>query len=134
MRSAMNNKVITIENIFRKKYGLKAFLLGLLTASLLFIPVIIENNGVFMYYGDFNVQEIPFYTMLHDALLSGNNVWSSTTDLGSPVLSSYSFYLLTSPFFLLTLLFPSTAVPFLIGPVFILKFGLCSLTAYIYLK
>lgn len=129
-----NNAIKKIENIYRKKYGLKAFLLGLLTASLLFIPVIIENNGVFMYYGDFNVQEIPFYNMIHDALISGNNVWSSTTDLGSPVLSSYSFYLLGSPFFLLTLLFPSTAVPFLIGPIFILKFGLCSLTAYIYLK
>lgn len=123
-----------LKTISNKKYGLKAFLLGLLISSLLFIPVIIENNGVLMYYGDFNVQEIPFYQMIHDAVVSGNANWSSTTDLGSPILSSYSFYLLGSPFFLLTLLFPSGAVPFLIGPIFILKFGLCSFTSYLYLK
>lgn len=128
------NSIRTLKNITRSKYGLKAFLLGLLISALLFVPVIIENNGVMMYYGDFNVQEIPFYQMIHDALQSGNSSWSSTTDLGSPVLSSYSFYLLGSPFFLLTLLFPSEAVPFLIGPIFILKFALCSFTAYIYLK
>lgn len=124
----------TFNNYCRNKYGLKAFLLGLLISALLFVPVIIENNGVFMYYGDFNVQEIPFYQMMHDAVLSGNPAWSSTTDLGSASLSSYSFYLSGSPFFLLTLLFPSSAVPFLIGPIFILKFALCSFSSYIYLK
>lgn len=129
-----NNKLQTLKNISKEKYGLKAFLLGVLVSALLFVPVIIENGGVFMYYGDFNVQQIPFYQMIHDAVISGNTNWSSTTDLGSPVLASYSFYLLGSPFFLLTLLFPSEAVPFLIGPIYILKFGLCSFTAYIYLK
>ncbi len=130
-----NNKTInSLMNISKEKYGLKAFLLGVLVSSLLFVPVIIENGGVFMYYGDFNVQQIPFYQMIHDAVVSGNTNWSSTTDLGSPVLASYSFYLLGSPFFLLTLLFPGDAVPFLIGPIFIIKFGLCSFTAYIFLK
>lgn len=129
-----NYKIEKLKNLSYKHYGLKTFLLGLLISSLLFIPVIIENGGVFMYYGDFNVQEIPFYQMIHDAVVSGNSNWSSTTDLGSPMLSSYSFYLLGSPFFLLTLLFPSEAVPFLIGPIFILKFGLCALSAYLYLK
>lgn len=131
----VNNKLFkTLNGKCQKNYGLTAFLLGLLISALLFVPIIIQNNGVFMYYGDFNVQEIPFYQMIHDAVLSGNTNWSSTTDLGSATISSYSFYLMGSPFFLLTLLFPSGAVPFLIGPVFMLKFACCSLTSYLYLK
>ncbi len=128
------NKINRLKNLYGKHTGLTAFLLGLLVSALLFIPIIIQNNGVFMYYGDFNAQEIPFYQMIHDSLQSGNVNWSSTTDLGSATLASYSFYLIGSPFFLFTLLFPSRAVPFLIGPLFMLKFAFCSLTAYIYLK
>lgn len=123
-----------LKNIYERKYALTAFLLGLLISALLFVPVIIQNGGVFMYYGDFDAQEIPFYQMVHDALQSGNWSWSSTTDLGSATLASYSFYLTGSPFFLLTLLFPSGAVPFLIGPIFMLKFACCALTSYLYLK
>lgn len=130
-----NNKFTRVlKNKYKERYGLTAFLLGLLVSALLFIPVIIENGGIFLYYGDFNVQEIPFYQMIHDAFQSGNINWSSTTDLGSATLASYSFYLTTSPFFLFTLLFPSEAVPYLMGPLFMLKFALCSFTAYLYLK
>lgn len=129
-----NNFTHTLKNKYKEHYGLTAFLLGLLISALLFIPVIIENSGVFLYYGDFNVQQIPFYQMIHDAFQSGNTNWSSTTDLGSATLASYSFYLVTSPFFLFTLLFPGEAVPFLMGPLFMLKFALCSFTAYLYLK
>ena len=129
-----NNFTMTIKTAYENHYGLTAFLLGLLISAILFIPVIVQFGGVFMYYGDFNVQEIPFYQMIHDAVQSGSVNWSSTTDLGSATLASYSFYLITSPFFLFTLLFPSEAVPYLIGPLFMLKFAFCSLTAYLYLK
>ena len=44
-----------------RQYALLALGLALLAASILFIPFIALNNGVFYYYGDFNVQEIPFY-------------------------------------------------------------------------
>ena len=72
--------------------------------------------------------------MCHDAVRSGNIFWSWTTDLGANFIGSYTFYLLGSPFFWLTLPFPSAAVPYLMGPLFILKFGCASLTGYIYLK
>ena len=55
-------------------------------------------------------------------------------DIGTDMLSSFSFYLLGSPFFWLTIPFPSEAVPYLIGPLLILKFGCASLSAYLYLK
>ena len=115
-------------------FGLQAFLIALVTACVLIIPFIIFDGGVFYYYGDFNVQEIPFYQMVHDAIKSGNLGWNTTTDLGSDLISSYSFYLLGSPFFWLTIPFPSEAVPYLIGPLLILKLSLASLSAYLYLK
>ena len=43
-----------------RHYLLITFLLALGTAAALFVPFIIINGGVFYYYGDFNVQEIPF--------------------------------------------------------------------------
>ena len=113
---------------------LKTLLLSLLFSALIFVPYMIYDGGYFLYYGDFNVQEVPFYQMVHDAILSGNTNWSSTTDLGTGLVGSYSFYLLGSPFFWITMLFPGKAVPYLMGPLFMLKFMCASLTAYIYLK
>lgn len=125
-----------LERYRNKKYhyGLQAFFIAFLTACVLIIPFIIFNGGVFYYYGDFNVQEIPFYQMVHDAVKSGNLGWNTTTDLGSDLISSYSFYLLGSPFFWATIPFSSEAVPYLIGPLLILKLSCCSLSAYLYLK
>lgn len=120
----------------RKEYnfGLLTFLIALALACAIFVPFIILNGGIFYYYGDFNVQEIPFYQMVHDAVRSGEFGWSHTTDLGSDLISSYSFYLLGSPFFWATVPFPSAAVPYLIGPLLILKFACAALAAYLYIK
>lgn len=118
----------------KHRYGLKAFLLGFITAFIIFLPFIILNKGMFLYYGDYNVQQITFYQLIHDSILSGNIGWSHNTDLGANIIGSYSFYMLGSPFFWVTLLFPSEFVPFLMGPLLILKTALCSLTAYIFLR
>jgi hypothetical protein len=61
------------------------------------------GHGYFLYYGDFNVQQVPFYQMVHDAIRSGEWQWSYTTDLGSSLVGSYTFYLLGSPFFWLSM-------------------------------
>lgn len=118
----------------KKNYGLIAFLLGLGLAGAVVIPIIIYGKGYFLYYGDFNVQEIPFYKLAHDAIASGSASWSQYTDLGANFVGSYSFYLLGSPFFWLTMLLPSQYSAYTIGPLLILKLGLCSFTAYIYLR
>ena len=118
----------------RKNYYLRAFLWGLALATLIFLPWIIFNHGYFFFYGDFNVQQIPFYQMIHDSLQQGNIGWSYTTDLGANIIGSYSFYMIGSPFFWITLLFPSQVVPYLIAPLLILKFALASLAAYTFLR
>lgn len=118
----------------KHNYALITFFTALVTAAIIFVPFIILNGGVFYYYGDFNVQEIPFYQLAHNAVKSGQMGWNYTTDLGTDFISSYSFYLLGSPFFWLTIPFSNEFVPYLIGPLMILKFACASLSAYLYLR
>lgn len=118
----------------QKERYLQAFLLGLLLSGIFLGMYMVLDRGYFLYYGDFNVQQIPFYRLAHDAVRSGNIGWNWNTDLGANFIGSYSFYMLGSPFFWLTLLFPSAAVPYLMGPLLMLKFACASLTAYCYMR
>lgn len=111
----------------------RIFLTALVMAFLVFLPFIIYNKGMFLYYGDFNVQQIPFYMHVHDAILAGNFGWDPITDLGVDLLGSYSFYCITSPFFLLTLPFPSSAIPYLMAPLLMLKTACAALFSYYFI-
>lgn len=118
----------------QKSRAASTFFIALLTATAIFLPYIIKDNGYFLFYGDFNVQQIPFYQRCHELVRSGNIGWDFGTDLGANFIGSYTFYLLGSPFFWLTLPFPNSFVPYLMGPLLILKFALCATTAYLYLS
>ncbi len=108
--------------------------LGFITALAVMLPFIIYDSGYFLMYGDFNVQQYPFYMHAHDAIQKGEWGWDFKTDLGVNFIGSYSFYNLGSPFFLLTLLFPSAVVPYLIGPLLAFKIGCCAMTGYAYTR
>lgn len=110
------------------------FVIALAAAALLIVPFIYYHGGVFYYYGDFNVQEIPFYQLVHSQVRNGELGWNHLTDLGSDTISSYSFYLLGSPFFWMTIPFPNDFVPYLIGPLLILKFACAAASAYLWLQ
>ncbi|MGN1080981.1 MAG: YfhO family protein [Acutalibacteraceae bacterium] len=112
---------------------MKSFLIGLAVSAAFFLPYIIADRGYFLFYGDFNVQQVPFYQLAHAAIKNGEWFWSFKTDLGANFIGSYSFYLLGSPFFWLTIPFPNSFVPYLMGPLLILKFGCASFTAYCYI-
>ncbi|WP_242964965.1 YfhO family protein [Scatolibacter rhodanostii] len=118
---------------WRDNYFLRTFLIALMLSSIVFVPFIFINGGRFLFYGDFNVQQVPFYKIAHDAIREGNIGWNHLTDLGANFIGSYSFYLLGSPFFWLTIPFPSEWLQYLMGPLFMLKFACAGLTAYIYL-
>ena len=117
-----------------REYFYRAFFYGLAVSFLFFIPFILFDNGYFLFYGDYNVQQVPFYQMCHDAVRRGEFGWNWTTDLGANFIGSYTFYLLGSPFFWLTIPFPSWMVPHLMGPLLMLKFGCASLTSFNYLR
>ncbi len=112
----------------------QVFILALLTAAAFFIPYCVLGEGYFLFYGDFNVQQVPFYQLCHNAVRSGEIGWNWNTDLGVNFIGSYTFYLLGSPFFWLTLPFPNSFVPYLMGPLLILKFACAALAAYFYLR
>ena len=123
------------ESPLQKKRELyfETFLVSLVLAMALFVPYIFMDNGYFLFYGDYNVQQVPFYKIAHASVKSGNIFWDWGTDLGANFIGSYSFYLLGSPFFLLTLPFPNDFVPALMGPLFILKFACAGLAAYAFI-
>ena len=112
----------------------KAFLLGLITAFCLFIPYLVVDKGFFLYAGDFNSQQIPFYMYMNQMVKSGSLDWGWAIDLGSSVVNSYSFYLLGSPFFWLSCLFPYKAIPYVMPYLLILKFAVGNLGAFGYLR
>ena len=110
----------TVELRPKKELYWQTFLLALGVAALVFLPFVIRDRGYFLFYGDFNVQQIPFYQMCHNAVRNGDIFWNWNTDLGVNFIGSYSFYLLGSPFFWITLLFPNAAVPYLMAPLLVL--------------
>ena len=65
---------------------------------------------------------------------SGSLNWGWAIDLGSSVINSYSFYLLGSPFFWLSCLFPYKAVPYIMPWLLMLKFAVGNLGAFGYLR
>jgi len=117
-----------------KEKWLSTFFYALIVAALLFLPHIIADKGYFLFYGDYSVQQIPFYQLCHKAIKSGSIGWNWNTDLGANFIGSYSFYLLGSPFFWLTIPFPNWMVPYLVAPLLILKFACSALTAYCYIR
>ncbi len=118
----------------QKNYTLIVFAAGLLVAAASYVPYIIYHKGLFLYYGDFNVQQIPFYQLVHEAIRSGDIWWSWKTDLGANFIGSYSFYNLFSPFFWLTIPFPTAWLPYLMAPLLILKHACAGVTAFWYLR
>jgi len=111
-----------------------SFFLAAGIAILLLLPVTLSGEGYFLYYGDYNVQQIPFYQHAVEMVRSGNLKWDWGTDLGSGFLNNYAFYLSGSPFFWITCLFPSSMTPYLMAPMFVLKFATASFCAFLYLK
>lgn len=117
----------------KEQYG-KVFLIAFGTIMLAFLPFLLINKGCFVYMGDYNAQQIPFYMSAHRAIRSGAGLWDWYTDLGANFIGSYTYYMLGSPFFWLMLLFPTSWVPYLLGPVLALKIGCAAVAAYAYIR
>ncbi len=122
--------------MIRERSGgyLRVFLIAAAVSAVFFVPAMIWDRGYFIFLGDFNSQQIPFYQLAHKAVHAGNLGWNWYTDLGANFIGTYSFYLLGSPFFWLTMPFPNSFLPYLMGPLLILKFACAATTSYAWLK
>jgi len=130
----MSKKNCAFERRTKEKY-LAAFLFGALCLLLPILPIMISNHGYFIYCGDYNAQQIPFYNLANDTVRSGGTFgWNWLTDLGSDFMTSYSFYLWGSPFFWLSAALPRSLVTFSMPLLLAIKHGIASLTAYAYIR
>lgn len=118
----------------RRESYLRVFVLSFFMMLLMLLPVMIYTGGYFVYYGDFNSQQLPFYYLAHDAVQNGSFGWNWLTDLGANFIGSYSFYLLGSPFFWLTVPFPQEWVLYMIPYLLALKHAVAAVTAYAYIR
>ncbi len=121
-----------MKKYLREEKLLRVFLTTLIGCCIVFLPLSIINGGNFFYYGDYDKQQIMFYTHMHDLVKNGQlSAWDWSADIGSDTVASYSFYLLGSPFFWLSLLVPSSmivgALPYLMA----LKSAVASAGAYL---
>ena len=57
------------------------FIAAFLGMSLSFIPSMIVNKGIFLYYGDFNSQQMMFYHHANEMVRSGNFGEGSDSDV-----------------------------------------------------
>lgn len=103
-------------------------------AVLAFIPFIWQAGGVLTLVADFNEQQTAFNMLLNDLIKRGDYPFSWALDLGSSVPGALAFYNLGSPFFWLSALFPSAWFPYLMAPLFVLKYTVAALSAWLYLR
>ena len=68
-----------------QKSAFRIFILGFLCALCIFLPFLVIDKGFFLYAGDFNSQQIPFYMNAVRAVQEGSMNWSWNTDLGLPL-------------------------------------------------
>ena len=117
----------------KEKY-LFVFVVSFVIFMIVVIPVLIVDKGYMFYYGDFNAQQNMFYDHVQKAAKAGELNYDWGTDLGSSFIGSYAFYLLGSPFFWLTVLFPAGAAPYLIPWLLGVKTAVAAVTSYAYLR
>ena len=118
-----------------RKSFLVCFFTSFVTACAVFLPVIIKNGGVFTVVDDFNTQQLPFSAAVWNAVRGGDpGQWNWNLDLGTSLISGFSFYNLGSPFFWISLLFPKGSFPYLAGYLYIAKYVAASLSAFLYLR
>ena len=111
-----------------------AFLLGFGALLIVYLPAMCLEHGYFLYYGDYNSQQLPFYSLANDAVRSGSFGWNWYTDLGANFIGSYAFYLLGSPFFWITTILPRSWMLYALPVLLSMKHGIAAMTAYAYIQ
>ena len=111
----------------------RVFFLGFAMYLLCILPFWLYRGGVWIYYGDYNIQQVPFYIMCHRMVKNGFLYWNPLLDLGSDIGAAFAMYLWGSPFFYLTIPFPESFLPTLMPITMALKYGMALCTAYLWL-
>ncbi|MBR2327814.1 MAG: YfhO family protein [Clostridia bacterium] len=127
-------RIFSFENIATWQQYVYLLLIGFVITAAFIVPSMIYDGGPFTFYGDYNVQQIPFWYEAHAAVKSGEIFWNWESDLGVNFIGSYAYYMLGSPFFWLSLPFPTDWVPYIMPFMLCLKFAISAMTSFAYLK
>ncbi len=120
---------------FYRKVILWSFVVSAcITVPFVIVEWIKTGSPVFLYYGDYNAQQICFYENCVRMVRNGDFGWDWVTDMGSNFIGSYSYYMLGSPFFWVMCIFPAHWAPYLMAPMYIVKYIVAAITAYAYLQ
>lgn len=109
-------------------------LAALLSALMMFLPALIEDDGLLTLFADFDEQEIAFNVRSIETVKSGEFGFDWSVDLGTPSVGAFSFYTLGSPFFWLAALFPPSWFFYLTGLFYILKYVTAAATAFLFIR
>ena len=110
------------------------FLSGMVLYLLSVLPSVIYRGGFFYYYGDYNFQTLEFYTSAVEAVKNGFFYWNPNIEWGSSMAGAYAFYLWGSPFFWISVLFPTKWIPYILPIIMSLRYGCATLTAYVWIR
>ena len=119
---------------FLSNGGTISFLIGFFLYIVIILPILINDDGILTFMGDYSSQSIPFTYHIRDCLLSGNVCWDWSSGLGSQFLGDYAYYNLFSPFTLFYLIIPINAIIYAMPFVTALKYGTGSCLAFFYAK
>ncbi len=139
--SVETTRVKNIKNNAIEKSGERSFYVPVIMFTSSFVmyilavlPIFIKRGLPFFYYGDYNIQQVPFYILAHRAVRSGEFFWNWNVDLGGTMFGDFAFYLWGSPFFWITTLFPEGAIPYLMPFLMALKYACAATCAYLYIR
>ena len=105
------------------------------TALLSFGLFMLQDGGAFTLREDFDFQQMPFTMGLHNQIVRGGIAgWCWNLDLGASVVQGFGFYELGSPFFWISMLFPASAFPYVVGWIYVLKYTVAGVTAHLYIR
>lgn len=125
--------IILNRTVLNKKYCLVSFLTGLVIFVFCAVPLMYDTDGIFLYYGDFNCQTVPFiYKITGDISSFEIPQYDFSAGTGLDYLEAYGFYNLFSPFTLLASLIPNSVMIYAVSVLTALKFGCCAMFAYMY--
>lgn len=123
-------RITTAGNIY-----LRTFVLNLLIAACVFIPMAILGQGRFTMCEDWNTYVLAFRYLENQAVHSGNIFWNWNIDLGSSLIGDFTqFSLFLDPFNWLHLFLNQSTIMYTATLTMMLKFAVAGLNMSVYLK
>ena len=108
--------------------------LGVLIGVISFLPIMTQNHGQLMEYGDYFLQYIPFIKELKRMVLSGDLSWSWNSFLGDSFVGAYSYYTVFNPFAWLVALFPDQYILYGAMTATLLKLAISMVATMLYMR